>query len=195
GRKTAARRSCMTRWPTWFESSVWITPSTPVAIAIAIIPPAFHDSAAVSLRPIASRTCLSRNAGITPSPAETTMRSSTPPRRSLYGVKSGPIRRRFARRTAGSAARSGGESAAWKNMPIGFRVRLEAVQDGKARVGVQTGRGKQRGADVAREKRVPAAAVRGRDPLGLCEGMHGKAAGAFEPTLVAGARECLQEPE
>ena len=29
-RKTAARRSCITRWPTWFESSVWITPRTPV---------------------------------------------------------------------------------------------------------------------------------------------------------------------
>ena len=26
-RKTAARRSCITRWPTWFESSVWTTPS------------------------------------------------------------------------------------------------------------------------------------------------------------------------
>ena len=39
-RKTAARRSCITRWPTWFESSVWTTPSTPLTIAIAIIPPA-----------------------------------------------------------------------------------------------------------------------------------------------------------
>ena len=39
-RKTAARRSCITRWPTWFESSVWTTPSAPVTIAIAIIPPA-----------------------------------------------------------------------------------------------------------------------------------------------------------
>ena len=29
-RKTAVRRSCMTRWPTWFESSVCQTPSTPV---------------------------------------------------------------------------------------------------------------------------------------------------------------------
>ena len=28
----------MTRWPTWFESSVWMTPRTPVRIAIAIIP-------------------------------------------------------------------------------------------------------------------------------------------------------------
>ncbi len=39
-RKTAVRRSCMTRWPTWFESSVCQTPSAPVTIAIAIMPPA-----------------------------------------------------------------------------------------------------------------------------------------------------------
>ncbi len=38
----------MTRWPTWFESSVWTTPSAPVTIAIAIIPPAFHEIAALS---------------------------------------------------------------------------------------------------------------------------------------------------
>ncbi len=44
-RKTAARRSCITLWPTWFERSVWSTPSTPVRIAIAIIPPAFSESA------------------------------------------------------------------------------------------------------------------------------------------------------
>ena len=30
----------MTRWPTWFESSVCQTPITPPAIAIAIMPPA-----------------------------------------------------------------------------------------------------------------------------------------------------------
>ncbi len=29
-RKTAVRRSCITRWPTWFERSVCHTPSTPV---------------------------------------------------------------------------------------------------------------------------------------------------------------------
>ena len=28
----------MTRWPTWFESSVWTTPSAPVTTAIATIP-------------------------------------------------------------------------------------------------------------------------------------------------------------
>src|SRR5690349_2327552 len=80
-------------------------------------------------------------------------------------------------------------------MPIGLRVRLEAVQDGKARVGLQAGRGKERGADVAGEERVAAAATCGRDPVGLPERVHGDAARAFEPALVAGAREGLQEPE
>jgi len=47
-RNTEARRSCMTRWPTWFESRVWMTPRTPVTTAIAIIPPAFHEIAALS---------------------------------------------------------------------------------------------------------------------------------------------------
>ena len=62
-RKTAARRSCITRWPTWFERSVCMTPSTPVTIAIPIIAAAVTESARVSLRRIASRTRLSRNAG------------------------------------------------------------------------------------------------------------------------------------
>ena len=65
-RKTAARRSCITRWPTWFESSVWITPRTPVTTAITIIPAAFHESARVVAAWIASRARLSRNAGTTP---------------------------------------------------------------------------------------------------------------------------------
>src|SRR5947209_129587 len=72
-RNTEARRSCITRWPTWLESSVWITPSTPVAIAIAIIPPALIESEEVSFRAIASRTRLSRKAGRTPSPAVITV--------------------------------------------------------------------------------------------------------------------------
>src|ERR1043166_4145161 len=80
-------------------------------------------------------------------------------------------------------------------MSTGLRVRLEAAQDGKARVGLQTGRGKERGADVAGEERVAAAAVRSRDPFCLGECMHREAARAFEPALVAGAREGLQEPE
>ena len=82
-RKTAARRSCMTRCPTWLDSRVWITPRTPVATAIAIIPPAASDSADVSFRPIASSTLLSRNAGTTPSAAEATISRSRPLSRSL----------------------------------------------------------------------------------------------------------------
>src|SRR5512133_3735447 len=122
-RKTEARRSCMTRWPTWFESSVCTTPSAPVTIAIAIIPPAATDRTVVSFCAIASRTRLSRKAGRTPSPAETTISRSTPPSRSLYGAKSRPMRRRFARRSAGSAGRSGASSDEWKNMPIRLSVR------------------------------------------------------------------------
>jgi hypothetical protein len=81
-RKTLARRSCITRWPTWFESSVWTTPSAPVTIAITIIPPAASESSVVSFRPIASSTRLSRKAGSTPRPAETTISSSRPLSRS-----------------------------------------------------------------------------------------------------------------
>src|SRR3954451_8474631 len=122
-RNTAARRSCMTRWPTWFEKSVCTTPRAPVTIAMAIIPPAANESSLVSLLPIASNTRLSRNAGTTPRPAERTIRARTPPSLSRYGVNRPPIRRRLARRTAGSAGRSGGASAEWKNMPIRVRVR------------------------------------------------------------------------
>src|SRR5436190_388315 len=125
-RKTEARRSCMTRWPTWFESSVCTTPRTPVTIAIAIIPPAATDRTVVSLSVIASRMRLSRKAGRTPSPAETTISSRTPPSRSLYGAKSRPMRRRFAWRRAGSAGRSGASSDEWKNMPIRLSVRRGA---------------------------------------------------------------------
>ena len=107
-RKTAARKSCITRWPTWFDNRVWITPSTPVTTAIAIIPAALSESALVSFCWIASSTRWSRKAGTTPSPAERTIKNSTPPSRRLYGANSGPMRRRFARRTAGSAGRSGG---------------------------------------------------------------------------------------
>src|SRR5919197_95379 len=125
-RKTAARRSCITRWPTWFERSVWKTPRAPVAIAIAMIPPALKESAVVSFRAIASRTRLSRNAGRTPSPADATIRTRTALSRSLYGANSRPIRRELTRRTAGSTGRSGGASAEWKNMP----TRYESTQRG-----------------------------------------------------------------
>ena len=109
-RKTAARRSCITRWPTWFERSVWSTPSTPLTIAIAIIPAASSDSSVVSESWIAFRTPRSRNAGITPSAAEKTISARTAASRRLYGLKSAPIRRRLARRTTGSSGRSGGSS-------------------------------------------------------------------------------------
>src|SRR4051812_34286124 len=84
-----------------------------------MIPPALNESDVVSFRPIASSTLLSRKAGTTPSPAEMTIRSRTPPSRSLYGANSRPMRFRFARRTSGSAGRSAGASEEWKNMPIG----------------------------------------------------------------------------
>ena len=107
-RKTAARRSCITRWPTWFESSVWMTPSAPVTTAIAIIPAARYEICVESESPIAFSRPRSRNAGTTPSAAAKTISASTAASRSLYGTKSRAMRRRFARRTAGSAGRSGG---------------------------------------------------------------------------------------
>jgi SAM-dependent methyltransferase len=42
-------------------------------------------------------------------------------------LKSGPILRRLALRVSGSAARSGGGSAEWKNIPIPLRVRTASV--------------------------------------------------------------------
>ena len=75
-RKTAVRRSCMTRWPTWFESSVCTTVRTPDTTAITIIPPALNEIAPVSCRKIAARTRRRRNAGRTPSPALTTISPS-----------------------------------------------------------------------------------------------------------------------
>ena len=46
----------MTRWPTWFESSVWTTPRTPATIAITIIPAALTETPRVSCASIATRT-------------------------------------------------------------------------------------------------------------------------------------------
>ncbi len=108
-RNTAARRSCITRWPTWFESSVCQTPSAPLTTAITIIPAAANDSALVSggFVLIAFRASRSRNAGITPRTAEKTISVRTALSRSLYGMNSRPARRRVALRTAGSAVRSG----------------------------------------------------------------------------------------
>ena len=107
-RKTAARRSCITRWPTWFDRSVCQTPSTPLTIAIAIIPAANTEISLEFWSPIACRRSRSRNAGTTPSAAETRISASTTASRRRYGRKSRAIRFRFARRTAGSAGRSGG---------------------------------------------------------------------------------------
>ena len=107
-RKTAARRSCITRWPTWFDRSVCHTPRTPMTIAIRIIPAAKRDICLELCSPIACRRSRSRKAGTTPSAAETRINPSTTPSRRRYGRNSRAIRLRFARRTAGSAGRSGG---------------------------------------------------------------------------------------
>ena len=82
-RKTAARRSCITRWPTWFESSVWTTPSTPLddrdrdhpAGEIATAASCPESGIAGSGSPC------SRNAGMTPSAAEKTISARTAPSR------------------------------------------------------------------------------------------------------------------
>ena len=90
-RKTAARRSCITRWPTWFESSVWITPRMPATIAITIIAAALIESAARVVRLDRLEDALSRNAGTTPRPAVRTISPSRPESRGQYGLKSAPI--------------------------------------------------------------------------------------------------------
>ncbi len=101
----------MTLWPTWFESSVCHTPSTPVTIGIATMPATSIVSRPTSSSGIAtSSTSRSRNGEMTPSPAERTMSPETAPSRALYGRKSRTMRRKFAFRTAGSAGRSGGSS-------------------------------------------------------------------------------------
>ena len=107
-RKTAARRSCITRCPTWFDSRVCQTPSTPFTIAIAIIPAANTEISLEFLSPIACRRSRSRKAGTTPSAAEIRISASTTASRRRYGRNSRAIRFRFARRTAGSSGRSGG---------------------------------------------------------------------------------------
>ena len=72
----------MTRWPTRFDSQVWPTPMTPVAIEIAIMPPTSHTSSVVSPFGIAtSSTSRSRNGVTIPSPALIAIRPSTVPSR------------------------------------------------------------------------------------------------------------------
>ncbi len=68
----------MTAWPTWFESSVWKTPITPVTIGMRIIPATRTVSRPTRFSGIAvSSTPTSRNDGSTPSAAETTIRPQT----------------------------------------------------------------------------------------------------------------------
>ena len=77
-RKTAVRRSCMTRCPTWFESSVCQTPSAPVKIGDRDHA-ARVDREGSSCRAAGSPAAptLRRNAGTTPIAAEIRIRPST----------------------------------------------------------------------------------------------------------------------
>ena len=126
-RKTAARRSCITRWPTWFERSVWITPSTPVTTAIAIIPPAFRDRAPCRSGPgspggrAGAGTPGSRRA-----PAEKTISASSRAQPALVGREQGadPPQVRAAHGRVGRTL--GPALDEWKNMPIELRVRRGA---------------------------------------------------------------------
>ena len=80
----------MTRWPTMFDSHVWPTPSTPVAIAMKTIPPTSQASSVVSRLGIASSsTSRSRNGETIPSSADSAMSPSTEPEPHLVGAKEG----------------------------------------------------------------------------------------------------------
>src|SRR5829696_5143542 len=93
-RYTAARRSCMTFWPTTFDSQVCATLRTPVTIAMAIIPTTSTVRSSRSWSGMAvSRIARRRNGETIPRPAETTISSRTVARRPLYGLKSEAIRR------------------------------------------------------------------------------------------------------
>jgi hypothetical protein len=77
-RYTAARRSCITRWPTTFEMYVCHTPIAAVAIAIPIIP----STSSVSSAPLCcgsavSSTSRSRKGEIMLSPEANTIRAMT----------------------------------------------------------------------------------------------------------------------
>jgi hypothetical protein len=70
------------------DSQVCATPSTPVAIAIPIIPATSRTSSPSSFSGIAtSRTSRSRNGETAPRPAETTINSRTVASRARYGRK------------------------------------------------------------------------------------------------------------
>ena len=84
----------MTRWPTTFDSHVWPTEMTPVAIEMKIIPPTSQLSSVVSPSGIAwSRTSRSRNGVTIPSPALIAMSSRTVPSRARYGRNRAAMRR------------------------------------------------------------------------------------------------------
>jgi hypothetical protein len=106
-RKTAVRRSCITRWPTWFESSVWSTPST-----------TDHDRDRDDRRRVERELArvvdadrledaLEQERGQDSRAAVKTISARTPVSLSLYGANRRPMWRRFERRTAGSEGRSG----------------------------------------------------------------------------------------
>jgi hypothetical protein len=98
----------MTRCPTTFESHVWKTPSTLVKTAIAINPRTRIVSSWSSFFGSAlSKMSRTRNGETMLRSAEMPMSVRTAPSRQRYGLKSAKTRWRFARRTAGSAGRSG----------------------------------------------------------------------------------------
>ena len=121
-RKTAARRSCITRWPTWFESSVWTTPEHadddrdrdhPAGVererAGVVRPDRLEHALEQERRHHAERRGDDDQQEQPAEPQPCTARTA------------GPIRRRFARRTAGSAGRSGGASDKRKNLAISIQ--------------------------------------------------------------------------
>jgi hypothetical protein len=72
----------MTACPTWFESHVWYTPMTPLAMAMPIMPATSQVSSLVSPCGMAlSSTSRSRNGEAMLRIAATPISASTPPRR------------------------------------------------------------------------------------------------------------------
>jgi hypothetical protein len=101
--------SCITLCPTCVDRYDWTTPSAPLKIEIATAVPTralVRPSRPSGIALLNS--ALIRKAGITPRADETTIVPVTTPSFRQYGRKSRPIRRRFERRTAGSAGRSTG---------------------------------------------------------------------------------------
>ena len=117
-RKTAARRSCITRWPTWFESSVWTTPSDaghdrdrdhPAGgereLLVSLLADRLQHPLEQERRHDAERRPRRRSA------------AGRPPSRSRYGGRAAdPAQVRAAHGRVGGAL--GRPSAEWKNMPI-----------------------------------------------------------------------------